>query len=184
LGETITPALKKLLKEKRITRSSTHRTMVTKELKASRSDLGTARESYHADNYKWATVQAYYSIFHAARALLYDKGFREKSHRGLLKALGELYPKAILSDMLESFEESMNLREAADYGLVYSEEGAKEALENAQIFLEKSMRVLSSSKHSARTAGEDLLSYLEKSKTLSRTKAGNRSHRQRRPPEQ
>ena len=81
--------------------------MVAKELKGSGSDLETAKASYEAGNHKWATVQAYYSIFHAARALLYNKGFREKSHRGLLKALAELYPRNAMSGVLEVFEESM-----------------------------------------------------------------------------
>ncbi len=148
--------------------------MVAKELKGSRSDLDIARESYNADNYKWTTVQAY-SIFHAARALLYHKGFREKSHRGLLKALAEPYSKDTISDLLEVFEESMTLREAADYGLSYSEEGAKEVLENAQVFLEKASRLLHSEKHPHRAAEEDLLSYMEKTKKPVRTKVKKRS---------
>jgi len=168
LGETIGPVLSKLLKDRRIIRSRTSSRMVAKELKGSGSDLETAKASYEAGNHKWATVQAYYSIFHAARALLYNKGFREKSHRGLLKALAELYPRNAMSGVLEVFEESMNLREDADYALVYSEQGASEALEDAEIFFEKSKIILrggiSGLTHSP-VPGEDLLSYLEKSQT-------------------
>jgi len=167
LGEAVSPFLRNLLKERRIIRSKTSSLMVAKELSGSRSDLVTARASHKAGDYKWATVQAYYSVFHAARALLYNKGFRERSHRGLLKALAELYPRNALSDMLEAFEESMNLREAADYGLVYSEQGAEGALEDAHAFLQRSKVILRGrGKHfaPARVRGEDLLSYLEKSK--------------------
>lgn len=148
--------------------------MVAKELKASRSDLSVATQSYRDDNYKWATVQAYYSIFHAARALLYEKGFREKSHRGLLKALNELYPRDAVSDLTEGFEESMTLREAADYGLVYSEEGAKEALENARAFLKKSSRLLRSTKR--RTAETNLLSYMHEIRKTSSSQSRGPLH--------
>jgi uncharacterized protein (UPF0332 family) len=140
--------------------------MVTKELKGSESDLATAKASYEAGDHKWATVQAYYSIFHAARALLYNRGFRERSHRGLLKGLAELYPRNTLLDMLVVFEESMSLREDADYGLVYSEHGAGDALEDAEVFFERSKMILrgTSDNRPAIVKGEDLLSYLEKSK--------------------
>ncbi len=141
--------------------------MVAKELRGSESDLATAKASYEAGDHKWATVQAYYSIFHAARALLYNRGFRERSHRGLLKALAELYSRNTLSDMLVVFEESMSLREDADYELVHSEQGAGEALEDAEVFFERSKMILHSSidgHRRARVQGEDLLSYLEKSK--------------------
>ena len=45
-----------------------------------------------------------------------------------------------MSGVLEVFEESMNLREDADYALDYSEQGASEALEDAEIFFEKSQK--------------------------------------------
>jgi uncharacterized protein (UPF0332 family) len=179
LGETVSPVLRKLLEERRILRSRTSSRMVAKELKGSELDLATAKASYEAGDHKWATVQAYYSIFHAARALLYNRGFRERSHRGLLRALAELYPRNTLSDMLVVFEESMSLRENADYGLVYSEHGAGEALENAEVFFETSRMILHGSiggRPPARVPGEDLLSYLEKSKA-SRHRISKRTHK-------
>lgn len=45
------------------------------------------------NKFKWATIQAYYSMFHAARALLYSAGYREKSHPALLTALNEIFAK-------------------------------------------------------------------------------------------
>ncbi len=190
MGETVSPVLRKLLKERRIIRSRTSSRMVAKELKGSGSDLATAKASYEAGDHKWATVQAYYSIFHAARALLYNRGFRERSHRGLLKALAELYPRNTMSGMLVVFEESKNLREDADYGLVYSEQGAGQALEDAKVFFEESKMILHGSigdRPPGRVRGEDLLSYLEKSKasrgTISkRTPKHQASHGRRQRP--
>ena len=45
--------------------------MVSKELDGAKDDLETAKKSLRAGDHKWATVQAYHSIFHAAKALLY-----------------------------------------------------------------------------------------------------------------
>jgi len=116
--------------------------MVAKELEGARNDLRTSHASFEIGNHKWATVQAYYSMFHSARALLYNRGFREKSHRGLLAALSELYPKQVTQSMLDAFEEAMLLRESADYELAYSEEDANNVLESAGKFLDQANRIL------------------------------------------
>ena len=50
-----------------------------KELESAEDDLGDAKRSLSDGRFKWATIQAYYAIFHAARALLYPKGYRERS---------------------------------------------------------------------------------------------------------
>jgi len=69
---------KRLLRERKLTKIKTDRKLVLKEMKGAESDLETARKSLQDGNFKWATIQGYYSIFHSARALLYSKGFREK----------------------------------------------------------------------------------------------------------
>lgn len=141
MGERIAPGLKTLLDQGKIRRSRITREMVLKEFQAARRDLETARRSHSHGDYKWATVQAYYSIFHAARGLLYNRGFREKSHRGLLASIRLLYPRRLSTESLEDFSEAMMLREEADYGLVYSEESASNVLESAEKFLEESKQV-------------------------------------------
>src|SRR5467141_5021769 len=116
--------------------------MVSKELDCAKDDLETAKNSLTAGDYKWATAQAYYSIFHAAKALLYNKDFRERSHRGLLSALKLLYPSRIIGSIMEDFSEAMRLREQADYGLVYSEDSARVSVEDAESFLEETTKIL------------------------------------------
>ena len=106
--------------------------MVLKELKGAESDLNDAKESIESGKFKWATVQGYYSIFHSARALLYSKGFREKSHRTLLQALRELFTREMPRSLFDDFEDAMSMREAADYGLIFSEEGARDVLKSAE----------------------------------------------------
>lgn len=54
--------------------------LVKKELSTADSDLIAAKASLGNLNYKWATIQGYYAMFHGARALVYSKNYRERSH--------------------------------------------------------------------------------------------------------
>ncbi|MCK4491986.1 MAG: HEPN domain-containing protein [Candidatus Altiarchaeales archaeon] len=65
--------------------------LVEKELKGSEYDLGRARNSLAEEDYKWGIVQSYYSIFHAVKALVFSKGYREKRHYCRLIAFKALF---------------------------------------------------------------------------------------------
>jgi len=96
-------------------------------------------------DFKWATVQAYYAMFHSARALLYSQGYREKSHRALLTALREIFPSGELgNELFEDFSNAMDLREEADYGMTFSETGAEEVVEKARNFIQRVKKILES----------------------------------------
>ena len=79
------------LRRKRIREFSRGKTLVGKELHMAESDLTDAKKSFDQQSYKWATIQSYYSMFHSARALLYAKNYREKSHYCLIISLRALY---------------------------------------------------------------------------------------------
>lgn len=76
-----------LLKERKLVKIRPNKSLLLKEIKGAEADLETAKRSLRDENFKWATIQGYYSMFHSARALLYSKGFREKSHYALLVAI-------------------------------------------------------------------------------------------------
>jgi len=101
--------------------------MVKKEFEIGKKDYSSAVASFDSSNFKWATIQAYYAIFHAARALLYRCGYREESHTALKLALKELYitngklPRSVY----DTLERGMDLREMADYKENYSQKGAE-----------------------------------------------------------
>lgn len=59
----------------KIKKFSSAKKLVLKELKSSADDLETALKSFENGNCKWATIQGYYSMFHAARSLIYSKGY-------------------------------------------------------------------------------------------------------------
>lgn len=55
-------------------------TLAPKEIETAGDDLKRAQKTYKEGDYKWATIQIYYSMFHSARALLYMRNLREHSH--------------------------------------------------------------------------------------------------------
>jgi uncharacterized protein (UPF0332 family) len=142
MGNDLNPRLKKLLEERKLTRITPDRKLVLKEIAASKSDLADAKESLGLNKFKWATIQGYYSMFHSARALLFHKGYREKSHWALLVAIEELYVNEIERSLILEFEHGMYLRQEADYGLKFSERGAQEVIGAAGRLLERARAVL------------------------------------------
>jgi uncharacterized protein (UPF0332 family) len=142
MGNRLSPELQKLLEERKISRMRTDRKLVLKEVGAAKSDFKDAKESIERKKFKWATIQGYYSMFHSARALLFEKGYREKSHYALLVAIRELYRNAIEHSLIRDFEHCMYLRQEADYGLKFSENGAMDVIETAERFLERTAAIL------------------------------------------
>ena len=132
------------IKERRLVKIKPLKEMIQKEVESAEYDLERAKNSLEEDDFKWAAVQSYYSMFHAAKALVLNKGYREKSHFCLIIALRELYIKEdkLDAEILENFELCMNLRHEADYGLTYHQESAKTALKYAEEFLDKTLNLL------------------------------------------
>jgi uncharacterized protein (UPF0332 family) len=140
----MTPLIKRLLEERKLLKIEPDAELVLKEMEGSKYDIGRARKSLDDGDFKWATVQAYYAMFHLARALLYSLGYREKSHRALLLAVRELFVKRgeLEEKFIRSFEDAMDLREEADYGLEFSEGGAERVIGDAEDFLSKVEQIL------------------------------------------
>lgn len=90
-------------------------------------------------------VQAYYSMFHAGKALVLKKGYREKSHYCLLVALKHFYVKqgTLSSETIDNLELCLRLRHDADYGLMYDKESAETAIRYAEQFLSIVKKLLS-----------------------------------------
>jgi len=132
----------RMIEERRLTRIKADRDLILKEMREAEADLIEAKDSLGRKKFKWAIIQGYYSMFHAARALVYSKGYREKSHYALLVALRNLLASKIGTKLTKDFEDAMSLREEADYGLAFSETGAMETIEAAEAFFKKAKEVL------------------------------------------
>jgi uncharacterized protein (UPF0332 family) len=125
------------LRKKRIREFSRGKILMDKELCTAENDLADGKKSFGQQSYKWATIQSYYSMFHSARALLYAKNYREKSHYCLIISLRALYVEQRLLPvtLIESLLQAKRLREQADYYDEWSQAGAESLLNAAEKFL-------------------------------------------------
>lgn len=132
------------LKEGKIQKIKVDDELINKELNASYYDLQSAKNSFIENDYKWAIVKSYYSMFHACRSLLYSRGYREKSHYCLLIAIKELFVEkgTLENEHYLNFKFGMELRHSADYGSVYSKESAEIIIENAENLLKEAKKKL------------------------------------------
>lgn len=138
------PKFQQMLEKGKLERIRIDEAMIDKEIDGAEYDIEKAKESLENGDFKWATVKAYYSMFHSIRALVFNKGYREKSHYALLIAFKELYAEEKSVDMKYAnyFESAMDLRESADYDLTFSKESAEEVIENAEEILERIRNIL------------------------------------------
>ena len=132
------------LKKNKLSKFAGARKLVKRELATAEEDLKAAQESLKQDNDKWATIQAYYAMFHTARALLYSRGYREKSHYCLIVAMKALFVQDGLLDVLlvEAFGTAKALRENADYENEFSADSARALVEKAGLFLKRAAGIV------------------------------------------
>lgn len=131
------------LKRRRITEFDRAKGLVPKEIAQAEADLKAAKASFGDANYKWSIIQAYYSMFHSARALLYSKGYRERSHYCLIIAIRQLFAGSggVSAQLVEALQLGKTLRENADYYGDFSEEAADQMIERAEEWLEIARRL-------------------------------------------
>lgn len=148
MGRNFEQEFKEALKKDRIVPFAAAPRLVQKELEAAANDLDEAKDRFRNERFKYATITAYYSMFHSARALLYSRKLREKSHYYLLVAMKALFLKEGLLDenIVREFHEVMVLREEADYHGEFSKAGAERALKAANSFIEVSREIITGKK--------------------------------------
>lgn len=135
---------RRCLEKRWLVRMPEARYLVEKEWKAAQEDLREAESSYQRRQYKWSTIQSYYAMFHGARALLYSRGYREKSHYCLSVAMRHLFvQEGLLRERtVDALDDARMLREDADYRTDFSESGARHALNSARDFLAQAQELL------------------------------------------
>ncbi|MFH1752271.1 MAG: HEPN domain-containing protein [archaeon] len=85
-----------------------------------------------------AIVISYLALFHAARAILFKEGFREKSHECIIQYLKEKHPE-IESIYIAKLEKYKNERNKTQYNIYYkpNEEDAEKMVEFAEEFIQE-----------------------------------------------
>ncbi len=100
--------------------------------------LSEARKTLEFGSYRSSLIASYMAMFHAARALLFKDGWREKSHYCIARYLEELYVKTGKLDgkWVELLDRMRELRHEDQYDVVYTpeREEAEEALKIAEEF--------------------------------------------------
>jgi uncharacterized protein (UPF0332 family) len=107
------------------------------ELRLAEYDLLRSKSTLSNEDDKWAAVQAYYAMFHAARALLFAVGLKERSHSAVQAALEELSKNGIIESISKvNFAAAREAREDSDYRGKFSKATAESTVENADDFLQ------------------------------------------------
>ena len=96
--------------------------------------------------YRGAVSRAYYSMYHAAKALLLTKNVTPKKHTGVLRMLGlEFVNKGYLEEIYaEAYKYAFDIRQKADYGVEFKieKEVTEEDVKNAEIFLQRIIKTI------------------------------------------
>ncbi len=96
--------------------------------------------------YRGAVSRAYYSMYHAAKALLLTKNVTPKKHTGVLRMLGlEFVNKGYLEEIYaEAYKYAFDIRQKADYGVEFKieKEVTEEVVKNAEIFLQRIIKTI------------------------------------------
>ena len=104
-----------------------------RSLELSGSNIEDAVENLSIRRYRVVAISSYTAMFHAARALLFKDGIKERSHECIPVYLKEQYPQLeALANILDSYR---RFRHDAIYGLDFAidDEEAKAALYSGRI---------------------------------------------------
>ncbi|MEM2896820.1 MAG: HEPN domain-containing protein [Candidatus Bathyarchaeia archaeon] len=117
--------------------------LIEKEVRESERDFDDAKTSFEMGKFKWAIIQSYYSMFHAARAVLFSLGLKERRHSAITIVLEDLVKKKKIEPrFVNDFKAGIFAREEADYEAEYSQERAESLLKIAEEFNKKMRDIL------------------------------------------
>ena len=124
------------LKRRGLVRFESASDVVAREIASANEDLDDAALLLEHGRWKRLTITAYYAMFHAARALVFQAGYAEKSHYCLAVAFRELFADETEGrELAMGLERARSLRENADYLAEHDEAAARAALAVARRFV-------------------------------------------------
>jgi len=119
---------------------------VNEQLSLAEECLEEAKLLLASGFYRGAASRAYYSMYHAARALLAARNIAPKKHAGVLRMLGlEFGNKGYLEDTYaEAYKLAFDVRMSADYEgkADIGDELAEQLVKDAEVFVKKAYKVL------------------------------------------
>ncbi|MBI5159599.1 HEPN domain-containing protein [Candidatus Micrarchaeota archaeon] len=119
------------------------------DLKKARASIETAEhklEIAHAEQaasiFESAIVSAYTAMFHAARALLFKDGFKERSHYALSLFISEKYGDKIEKRFLSELDSLRDYRHELMYGIEKRSEVKEVEAESALAITEEFLKTI------------------------------------------
>lgn len=108
-----------------------------RSLELSRGNIEDVVENLSLHRYRVVAISSYTAMFHAARAILFRDGVKERSHECIPVYLKEKYPE--METMANTLDSYRRFRHDAIYGLdfIMDEVEAKASLDFAKEFVEK-----------------------------------------------
>jgi len=114
---------------------------IREELHVAKRRLEAAKLLFEKGMIEDAVNRAYYSFFHAAKAMLNALGFDAKTHSGLISEFGLRIIKINLLDKKfgQYIRKAFEMRESSDYeiGVIFSKGEVQTLIKNAEEFLRK-----------------------------------------------
>lgn len=108
--------------------------------------LISAKALYDVQQFSTSVSACYYCMFNTAKALLIKKGFKPKTHSGVISLFGKEY---VLKDSFDRkiskyLSSTQSLREAADYDAVdgIDEILASDCINKAELFMKEAKKFL------------------------------------------
>lgn len=113
-----------------------------RSLELSKSNIEDAAENLRIRRYRVVVVSSYTAMFHAARAILFRDGVKERSHECIPIYIKESYPQ--LERIANTLDAYRRFRHNAIYGLdlTLDETEARAALDSARELLEEVRKIM------------------------------------------
>lgn len=113
-----------------------------RSLELSESNIEDAAENLRIRRYRVVVVSSYTAMFHAARAILFRDGVKERSHECIPIYIKESYPQ--LERIANTLDAYRRFRHNAIYGLdlTLDETEARAALDSARELLEEARKIM------------------------------------------
>jgi len=110
-------------------------------IERSKEDLDIAIMMLEDNHLRVANNRAYYSIFHAMRAVLAFDGYDSKKHSGIIAEFRKSYIKSgVFNEQLSSIiGQASEIRNASDYDdmFIASREETEKQIQNARLFYQE-----------------------------------------------
>ena len=107
-------------------------------IERSKEDLDAAKAMFETNRYRIANNRAYYSIFHAMRAVLAFDGFDSKKHSGIIAEFRKSYIKTEIfnKELSTLIGLASEIRNASDYDdmFIASKEETEKQIKDAELF--------------------------------------------------